>query len=419
MSEWIQAISKEWKRRNTVSQNNSLFPLISQSFDDREIIAAVDTLLDGRITMSHEVTQFEERFAKFIGAKYAVMVNSGSSANLLAVAAVSNPLRKQRVKPGDEVLVPAVAWSTSIWPWIQHGLKPIFVDIDPNTLNVDPNEIKKKITKNTKAFMAIHVLGNSAPIDKLQEVVKEHNLIWIEDTCESLGSKANNGYLGSFGDFGCFSFYYSHHITTGEGGMVICHSEEDYDLLKCLRSHGWSRQLSNRSALESENENIDPRFLFVNLGYNLRPLELQAAFGTCQLDRLEAMNATRNLNREKLIKALTEHPKWDNQFSFPYSSSGTEAAWFGFVCILSKEFIDCYKDYLSYLSSCGIENRPIISGNFTRQPSIKLLNIECHPEDFSGAELIHQRGFFLGIHTQELDDSLVKLIANNLLSYFS
>jgi len=417
MSNWVDAIREEWARRKQNSPAESLFPLISQSFDDREIIAAVDTLLDGRITMSREVAAFETRFASFIGAKYAVMVNSGSSANLLAVAAATNPARSCRILPGEEVLVPAVAWPTSIWPWIQHGIKPVFVDVNPQTMNVDPADLRRKVTKNTRAFMAIHVLGNSAPMAELMEIVEEHGLLWIEDTCESLGSRFDGRPLGGFGEFGCYSFYYSHHITTGEGGMVVCHSEEDYDLLKCLRAHGWSRSLSNRTQLEEQYSGIDPRFLFVNLGYNLRPLELQAAFGNCQLDRVEEMNAARNRNRERLIAALEKHRAWNNQLIFPRGAAGTSPAWFGFVCLLAEHHAAQYREYLQHLSSHGIENRPIISGNFIRQPALRLLEIHCRPEDFPGAEEIHRRGFFMGIHTKDLPSSVVDQIADVMLGF--
>lgn len=418
MSQWIDAIREEWKRRKSQNPPEGFFPLIAQSFDDREVIAAVDTLLDGRITMASQVESFEKRFAEYAGAKYAVMVNSGSSANLLAVAACANPARERRVQSGDEVLVPAVAWSTSIWPWVQHGLKPVFVDIDPATLNVDPDDLRRKITARTRAFMAIHVLGNSAPMADLQAITREHDLIWIEDTCESLGSRFQDRLLGSFGDFGCYSFYYSHHITTGEGGMVICHTQEDYDLLKCLRAHGWSRSLSNREAVEKDNAGVDSRFLFVNVGYNLRPLELQAAIGHCQLDRLEEMNTTRNQNRQNLIDALTAHPEWRGQMSFPQPAPDTTPAWFGFVCLLDEEYASRCHEYLQYLSARGIENRPIISGNFIRQPALKLLGIEGRPEDFPAAEKIHHRGFFMGVHTQSLPLSKMEEIAGLMLEYF-
>lgn len=417
MSDWITSIQEEWHRRKQPSQPEAIFPLISQSFDEREIVAAVNSLLDGRITMANQVAGLEAKFAAYIGTEHAVMVNSGSSANLLAVAVLCNPARSKRIRPGDEVLIPAVAWSTSIWPWIQHGIRPVFVDVDPATLNVDPADFKRKITSRTKAFMAIHILGNAAPIAELKRLVEEHDLLWIEDTCESLGSRYEGRFLGGFGDFGCYSFYYSHHITTGEGGMVVCHSEEDLDLLKCLRSHGWSRSLSNGRAVEKEHADVDPRFLFVNTGFNLRPLELQAAIGDCQLRRLEEMNRIRNENRDKIIKALRAHPGWEGRFSFIEATPGVDPAWFGFVCFLVPDCADHRQAFLKYLSANGVENRPIVSGNFIRQPALKLFGMECRPEDFPGAEEVHRRGFFIGIHTRPLSDDVVARVAEIFMNY--
>jgi len=172
-----------------------------------------------------------------------------------------------------------------VWPIVQLGMEPVLVDIDPHTLNVDLEKLKSKITSKTKAMVVVHILGNSAPMTSLLKLCADNDLIVIEDTCESLGSKTNGKFLGTLGDFGTFSFYYSHHITTGEGGMVLCHSQEDYDLLKCLRAHGWSREMSNRKELEELHSDVDPRFLFVNVGYNFRPMEIQAAFGLHQLER--------------------------------------------------------------------------------------------------------------------------------------
>ena len=169
------------------------------------------------------------------------MVNSGSSANLLSVATACNPMRKKYLKPGDEVLIPAVCWSTSLWPLVQYNLKPVFVDIDIHTLNMNIEDLKSKITRKTKAIMCVHLLGLSSDMEEISKIAKKNNLILFEDTCESLGSKFKKKNLGTYGDFGTFSFYYSHQITSGEGGMVVCKNNEDYNILKCLRSHGWSR----------------------------------------------------------------------------------------------------------------------------------------------------------------------------------
>ena len=417
MADWKRVIRDEWNRRRSADAAPSFFPLISQSFDDREIIATVDALLSGRLTLADQVRSFEQRFAETVGARYAVMVNSGSSANLLALAAATNPARKRRLLPGDEVLVPAVCWSTSLWPIVQMGLRPVFVDSSPATLNMDVDDLRRKITPKTRALMAVHILGNAAPMAEIGSLVREHDLLLVEDTCESLGTRFGGVHLGTLGDFGSYSFYYSHHITTGEGGMVVCDTLEDCDLLKCLRAHGWSRELSNREEIERAHPEVDPRFLFVNAGFNLRPLEVQAAIGHCQLDRIATMNAVRNENRERLIAAFEAHPRWRGQLRFPVASVGIEPVWFGFVALLDAALGSHHGRYLEHLSAHGIENRPVVSGNFTRQPAVSLFGIACDPSQLPGAEEIGRCGFFAGLHTEPLAAERIDRVVDIMLGY--
>ena len=417
MNDWRAVIREEWIRRDQVRPKPAFFPLISQSFDEREIVATVESLLSGQLTMGERVREFERTFADYVGAPYAVMVNSGSSALLLATAVASNPARENCLRDGDEVLVPAVCWSTSVWPLLQMRLKPVFVDVDTTTLNVDMAALKGKLTARTRAIMAVHILGGSAPMAEMLEVVHDNGLLLIEDTCESLGSTYDGRMLGTLGAFGCYSFYYSHHITTGEGGMVVCRRPEDYDLLRCLRAHGWSRELSNREEIEHRHSEIDPRFLFVNSGFNLRPLEIQAVFGSCQLERLASMNTTRNANRLRIIQAFQAHPHWNGQFTFAEATKDVAPAWFGLSVLLDSRLAGCRRDYLAFLTSKQIENRPIISGNFVRQPAVKLLGLDAEPDDYPGAEDVNNRGFFIGLHTEPLPDATVAALADIMLSY--
>ena len=213
------------------------------------------------------------------------MVNSGSSANLLSVFAACNPLRKNRFKSGDEVLIPALCWSTSLWPLVQSGLKPVFVDVDKDTLNVNADLLIKKITNKTKVIMLVHVLGNSTNVEKIKKIAQRKKIILIEDTCESLGTKFKNKYLGTFGDFGTYSFYYSHQITSGEGGMILCDTQDDYELLCSMRAHGWSRNLKNQKKIEKKYPKINSKFIFINSGFNLRPTDITASIGNSQFKR--------------------------------------------------------------------------------------------------------------------------------------
>ena len=396
----------------------SLLPLKEQIYSKVEIDTMIDVLKSDHLTMGKNVKEFETQFAKKIGSNYALMVNSGSSANLLALAVVTNFMRKKKLKKGDKVLIPAVCWSTSLFPIVQMGLIPVFVDSKFSTLNIDLNDMEKKIDENVKGIVAVHILGNCCDMDRFMSIVKKHDLILIEDTCESLGTTYKNKYLGTFGDVGTYSFYYSHHITTIEGGMIVCNSKEDYELLKCLRSHGWTRELDNKDEIEKQNLDINPQFLFVNLGYNLRPMEIQASMGKIQLNKLDDKNSRRKLNYNNLTRKIMNHPKNSGVLTFPRGDKNADVSWFGITLFLSDKYKDCQSDYLKYLTKNGIENRPIVSGNMLRQPVIKSLNIEGNPEDFKGAEQIHFRGFFINcISNYILEDNQVKKITDILLNY--
>ena len=288
-----------------ISQNNNSYKLLDNAFSSDDIFAGIKVLLSRQITMSKITEKFEKQFAKFVGAKFAIMVNSGSSANLLAVNASCNPLRNIKFYPGDEAIIPALCWSTSLWPLVQFGLKTVFVDIDQRTLNVNVEQLIKKINSKTKLIMMVHVLGYSSNVEKIRNICRKKKIILIEDTCESLGSKFNNKYLGTFGDFGTYSFYYSHQITCGEGGMVVCNNFSDYKILHSLRAHGWSRGLVLKKKFKNKYKNIDDRFLFINSGFNLRPLDISASIGNNQLKRLNFFIKTRNINRENICLLYT------------------------------------------------------------------------------------------------------------------
>lgn len=398
-------------------ENKIEFPLVDSSYDNQEILSCIATLLGGQLTMGSQVKEFETEFARYIETPYAVMVNSGSSANLLAYSAITNPMRKKHLKRGDKVAIPAICWSTSLWPIIQMGLIPVLIDIAPDTLNLSLESMKLSLFKHEiKAVMMVHVLGNSTEVGELLEIVEDNNLLLIEDTCESLGTKYQNNYLGTLGDFGTFSFYFSHHMTTIEGGMIITKTQEDCDLLKCLRTHGWSREQSNREALEAKYEYIDPRFLFINLGYNVRPMEIQASFGLEQIKRLEKMNAHRRENVYNLQKAFQSHHLWENQFEFPKPTDDLDPCWFGFPFIINEKIKINYKHFTLTLLERGIDTRPIISGNMALQPAIKHFNVDLSMGPFLGAQAVHDRGFFVGCHSKLLSLERIYWLANTILN---
>ena len=395
--------------------NKIRYSLLENAFSNEDINKALKVLKSKQITMSKETLKFEKNFAKYVGSKYALMVNSGSSANLLSVFAACNPLRNISFKKGDEAIIQGLCWSTSLWPLVQAGLKIIFVDVDINTFNVKTKDILNSITNKTKVILLVHVLGNSGEVDKIKEICSKKKIILIEDTCESLGSKYKKKFLGTYGDFGSYSFYYSHQITSGEGGMVVCNNYNDYQILHSMRAHGWSRGLKLKNNIKKKYKNIDDRFLFLNSGFNLRPLDITASIANNQLKRLNNFIKTRNYNRKKIIEKLTKSYNWKNQFTFLNSSKYVSPSWFGLPMLVDRKYIKIKNKFLKYLEKNKIENRPIISGNFLNQPSVKLFKLNSKNKKLPEAEEIEKRGFFIGVHTKKISNKELNLLEDKLL----
>ena len=405
----LNIIKKVDARNSAFSKNNSKkisYPLLENGFNDEDILKGIEVLLSRKLTMSEITFNFEKYFAKYVGSKYAVMVNSGSSANLLVAFALINPSKKNRLKNGDNFILPSICWSTSLWPFIQSGLKPKFIDVSKKDFCIDVESLNPKKLNNIKAVVAINILGNCPNIIELSKICRQKNIYLIEDTCEALGSKMNSKYLGTFGDFGTYSFYYSHQITSGEGGMIVCNSKEDYKLLKVLRSHGWDRNLNKKN---------EKNFNFVNSGFNLRPLDLTAAIGFNQIKRLNKMKKVRKKNKEMIINSLKNSPKWNNQFEFFEARKGLDASWFGFPILLNKNLKNKKKRFLQYLNQNNIETRPILSGNFLNQPSVSLYNLNSNNKKFKIAQEIEDRGFFIGVPTQILTLEKINYLVQKLL----
>ena len=386
-------------------KKNIFYPLLENAFNREDIQIATKVIKSRQLTMSKITKEFENKFARYLGCKYAVMVNSGSSANLLSLFVAKY---SYKLKYGDEIIIPSVCWSTSLWPIIQAGLKPIFVDVNLNDYNASLEEIFLKINNKTKAILLVHVLGTSLKLDKLIKKIKKKKILLIEDTCESLGTMYKNKYLGTFGNFGTFSFYYSHQITSGEGGMVVTNNKKDYNLLKIMRAHGWDRDLSNKK---------NRKFNFINMGFNLRPLEVSAAIAQNQLKRLKNFSITRQKNRNKIINSLKNHPNWDNQYYFVKPDTNLKPSWFGLPLLLNKKFLKHKKKILKNLNIKEIETRPIISGNFLNQSASKLYNLNFDNQKFPNADYIEKAGFFIGLHTKNIDFKKLKKLSNELLKF--
>ncbi len=403
----ISSLLKKASFLSKESKSKYFYPLLENAFFKEDIFSAIEVLLSKKLTMGKITDEFEKNFCRFIGSKYAVMVNSGSSANLLAMFASINPMRKNRAKYGDEVLLPSLCWSTSLWPIVQAGLKPKFIDINIKTLNVTADEFIKNISKKTKIIMGVHVLGNSVEIDKIRDVCKKKKLILIEDTCESLGSKYKKFNLGTYGDFGTFSFYYSHQMTSGEGGMIICKNKKDYDILRMLRSHGWSRGIDKKKT---------NNFNFINSGFNLRPTDIVASIGLSQLKKIKKLIKWRSDNRKKIIQSIIQSNLWKNQFHFIDPVKNIKPSWFGLPIILNPEFKNKKKKYLEFLNKNGVETRPIISGNFLNQPAIKLYNLNKQAKFCKNSQTIEDLGFFIGLHIKPIEKENLKKLTKLLLN---
>ena len=401
---------------NHRKKNNYRYLLLENGFSKKDLDVGCKILRSGYITMNSETRKFEEAFAKKLKVKYAVMANSGSSANLLSTFAACNPLRKNRFKRGDEVIVPALCWPTSLWPLYQAGLKIKFIDVDPKTLNVDADNLISKINKRTKVIALVNILGISANNKKIVNYARKKNIIIIEDNCEGLGAKLNNKYLGTYGDFGTYSFFYSHQITSGEGGMITCHNKDDYELLVSLRSHGWSRSNKKNEYTRIANKypKLDPRYIFINQGFNLRPTDVQAAMGLNQFERLNKFIKIRINNRKKIIESLKKDPRWKNQYRFIQVPKDIEPSFMGLPIFLNESMTKEIKmKLLFYLESKGIETRPILTGNFLNQPSIKLFGLNNKKLKFRGAQSIEDLGFLIGLHTKEINQKQLNLIKNS------
>lgn len=397
-------------------KNKINYPLLSDAFNSQDINVAVKVLKSKFITMSKVTKKFESLFAKKMGVKYALMTNSGSSANLLAMSCLTNPLSSNKLSSDDEVIIPAICWSTSLWPIIQNNLKPVFVDVELDTFNIDVKKIIKKINYRTKAIMLVHVLGTSTNMDKIIQIAKKYKLKIIEDTCESLGAEYNKKKLGTIGDFGCFSFYYSHQITSGEGGMIVCNNFKNYNILKTLRSHGWSRNTTFHNHFKKNYKQLNDKFLFIGPGYNVRPTDIQASIALNQFKRLKSLMNIRNQNRLKIITNLKKHKNWNDQFKFVDVDNKIKPSWFGLPIMINKTNINTKKKFLQFLTNKNIENRPIISGNFLNQPASKLYKFRCNKNDFKNANEIEKRGFFIGLHTKKISSREINYITENLLS---
>jgi CDP-6-deoxy-D-xylo-4-hexulose-3-dehydrase len=375
------------------------YELAVSSWDEQEIQAIQEVLKKNRTTMGEAVEQYEKEFAKFVGSKYCVMVNSGSSANLLAVAALFYKKNKP-LKQGDEVIVPAVSWPTTYYPLYQYGLKIKFVDIDLDTLNYDLDKLEEAVTDKTKIIVVVNLLGNPNDFDRINEIIQNKDIFLLEDNCESLGAEYNSRQAGTWGIMGTFSSFFSHHISTMEGGMIVSNDEEIFQILLCLRAHGWTRNLPAENLISSckSDDQFNELYRFILPGYNFRPIEMMGAIGSIQLKKLPDFLLFRRRNACYFKELFA-----NNQY-FRIQKGLGRPSWFGFSIILNP-LSGNRKQLIDYLTKRDIDVRPIVAGNFTKNEVVSFFDYEIFGE-MKNADYLDKNGFFVGNHHFDIRNRL-------------
>ena len=387
------------------------YSLSQSSWDEAEVAALHRVIDSGQFTMAHETRTYEEAFARYLDTPFCVGVNSGSTANLLMVAALM--YRKTRpLRPGDEVIVPAVSWPTTYYPLDQYGLHLKFVDIDPHTLNYDLDALERAVTARTRLVMVVNLLGNPNDFDRIRSICDSHNIEFIEDNCESLGARFGGRQCGTHGLMGSFSGFFSHHISTMEGGVICTADEELQHILLCLRAHGWTRNLPKHNHVTGVkgDDPFEESFNFVLPGYSVRPLEMSAAVGIEQIAKLPGFIRERRENADQFLALMQQYPQFQVQRELG------ESSWFGFSLVVRPDAGFERRDVVRAFQAGGIACRPIVAGNFAKNPVMKWLDHEIAGE-LTGADNIDTNGLFIGNREGDLtfelgvlDDVLSRLV---------
>ena len=379
------------------------YELAVSNWGEEERAAIASVVESDRYTMGPRVAAFETAFAAYMGCKFGVMVNSGSSANLVATASLffkrDNPLQA-----GDEAIVPALSWSTTYHPLQQYGLKLKFVDIELDTLNVDVSKLGAALGPRTRMIVGVSILGNPAALDVMRDFADSHGLYFFEDNCESLDAELNGRKTGTFGDMGSHSFFFSHHIATMEGGMVVTDDEELFHLMRSLRAHGWTRDVPDGSAIyEPRDEDFYEAYRFILPGYNLRPVEMSGAIGLEQLKKLPAMTAIRRKN----LALFQELFGGDDRFIIQCENGSSSS--FSFPIVLNPARNPDRARVFAALEDADIGYRIITGGSFPKHDAIRHYDFELVGGAVDNANTAHDFGFFVGNHPFDLTVQIEKV----------
>lgn len=393
-------------------------------YDEKEMISLVDSALDFWLTAGRFAKQFEEEFAKFLGVKHCILTNSGSSANLLAISALTSPkLGERRLNPGDEVITTACAFPTTVNPIIQNNLVPVFIDVDIGTYNIQVDKVEDAITKKTKAIFLAHTLGNPFDLDKVLEICKKYNLWMIEDNCDALGSKYDGQYTGTFGNIATFSFYPAHHITMGEGGALVTNDNQLKKLIQSFRDWGrdcWCEPGCDNTCdkrfgwqLGSLPFGYDHKYIYSHIGYNLKITDMQAAVGVAQLMKLSSFIEARKKNFKLLCDGIK---KYDKYFILPKIELKADPSWFGFLLTVRKDVGFMRDEIVKYLEDNKIATRMLFAGNIIKNPSFENIKYRVYI-NLKNTDFIMNNTFWIGVYPG-LTEEMINYILRKFNEFF-
>lgn len=421
----IKSIFANRKKEKKFISGKTWVQYAGSVFDDKEVNSMVTAILDGWFGLGKKAEKLEIGLSKFLGAKGSLLTNSGSSANFLAIAGLISPLFKNHLNIGDEIITPACGFPTTVNPIIQHGLIPVFIDVELGAYNINPDNLKTALSSKTKAIFIPHTLGNPNEMDKVTKFCKEHNLFLIEDNCDALGSEYNGKKTGSFGILSTQSFYPPHHMTMGEGGAINYNDLKLERIIKSLRDWGracWCRgdeknklgACRHRFDVKINGKPYDHKYIFSQIGYNLKPIEPQAAMGVEQLKRINNFTKTRQRNFQRLYN----HAKnWQKYLILPESLKEANPSWFCFPLTIKDDSKFNRFEITTYLENHMIQTRPLFAGNILRQPAYK--NIKCRIiGNLKNSDKILHDTFFIGIYPG-LNNEAIDYIAENINNFLN
>lgn len=402
----------------------SRVPYAGRVFDAEEVVAAVDAVLDFWLTLGPHGDAFERELAAYVGVRHSLLVNSGSSANLIAFATLTSPQLSRPLQPGDEVITVAAGFPTTVAPIIQHGCVPVFVDVDLETANVIPQRVADAVGPKTRAIMIAHTLGNPFDLDAILEIARKHDLYLVEDNCDALGSSYKGRRTGQFGHLATQSFYPPHHLTTGEGGAVLTNEGRLKRVAESFRDWGrdcWCPSGKDNTCnkrfdwqLGDLPAGYDHKYIYSHLGYNLKPLDVQAAIGRQQLRKLDDFGAARRANHARLRQVLAPYEEF---VILPRATPGADPSWFGFLVTLRDGVPFSRKDLVSYLESRQIQTRLLFGGNLLRQPAFKGVSHRV-VGSLKNTDKIMNDGFFLGVYPG-LSSAMLEYVGSCLSDFFA